>query len=85
MFENYFKRLKLFFKANKVKGEEQTVAFLVLIGPKVFNLVTDLCSPTDPEILAFKDVIEKLQQHYKPRSNIVFSRNLFHESINRDY
>ena len=80
-FDKYAKRVQIFFKVNVVKDTDMTLTFLALIGAELFNLVTDLVSPKDPEKLPFKDIIDKLEEHYKPRSNIIFSRYVFHERL----
>ena len=77
-FANYAKRVKLFFKVNKVATAEQHLVFLTLIGSQLFTLVSDLVSPKDPETCTLDEIISKLEKHYKPHSSEIYERFLFH-------
>ena len=80
-FDKYAKQVQIFFKVNGVKSDQMTLTFLASCGAELFNLITDLVSPEDPETMELEIIIAKLEAHYKPRSNIILSRYLFHERV----
>ena len=61
LFENYARRMTIYFKANKVEENDQTLYFLSLVGADMFGLIIDLMSPKEPETCKFADIIAKLQ------------------------
>ena len=48
LFENYSKRIKLWMIVNKIEDNAKVNVFLALIGPKSFELITNMCAPDDP-------------------------------------
>ena len=77
-FENYASRVKLFFKANNIKPEQQTAVFLTLAGPKIYALAKSLLSPVDPADTQIGDLFKKLSEHYKPKRIVIFERYTFY-------
>ena len=68
---NYFLRQMLL-------ESKQVPAFLSLIGPKLFGLVKDLVSPKAPKECSMNELVEVLNNHYKPQVIVIYERFKFY-------
>ena len=76
----YADRVKHFFKANDIKGEEKKLAmFLMLIGPQTYKLLACVVAPMKP---VGKKVVEELKNHYDPQPSEIMQRSMLeYESV----
>ena len=77
-FAIYVDRVQLFFEANAIEESKQVPAFLSLIGPKLFGLVKDLVSPKVPKECSMNELVEVLNNHYKPQVIVIYERFKFY-------
>ena len=77
-FATYVDRVQLFFEANAIEERKQVPAFLSLIGPKLFGLVKDLVSPKAPKECSMTELVEVLNNHYKPQVIVIYERFQFY-------
>ena len=53
-------------------------AFFSLTGPKLFGLVKDLVSPKSPKECPMTELVEVLNNHYKPQVIVIYERFQFY-------
>ena len=80
-FESYAKRFELFVKANSIDDALKSAAFLSVIGPKTFSLVTDLVSPEKTEKCTYDALYSALNKHYKPQTVVIYERFKFYKRV----
>ena len=76
-FESYIKRMDLFFKANNIASSRQSACFLSMIGPKLFQQVSDLISPREPDDCSYTELVATLKAHFKPHTIQIYERYKF--------
>lgn len=81
----YSSRVKLYFLANKVGGNEQVPALLTLVGPKTFNLITDLMSPDDPSQKTLAEISAALTKHLVHKPKVIGQRYRFYKRNQKDH
>ena len=78
----YVKRVKAFFKANDLTGEDKAekrqATLLTLIGPTTYQRLTDLVAPADPDENTFEQLVEVLTKHYCPKKGEIMQRYRFY-------
>ena len=70
--------MELYFKANDIAENKQVSVFLTLLGPKVFALTRSLLSPKDPATRTYKELVDALKSHYKPKIILIYERFKFY-------
>ena len=74
LFENYSKRIKLWMTVNKIEDNAKVNVFLALIGPKSFELITNMCAPDDPTTKSYDDLVKLLSDYYRVPRNPITER-----------
>lgn len=77
VFSTYLKRLKLYFSVNGTDEAKQVNMFLLLMGAKVYETLTNLVMPKNPEDLSFKEIEEVLSEHFQPAKLTIVERFQF--------
>ena len=77
-FPCYVKRIKNFFSANEVADAKQKYVFLNSLGRKVYNLLSNLLSPAEPEEKSLDELITVLTKHFQPTTSVIAKRYSFH-------
>ena len=77
-FYMYRKRLEVWMRVNKISNDDKGSVFLSLVGPTVFELITNMCTPDDPVTKSYDDLI-KIADHYRKARNPVTERVVFRE------
>ena len=78
-FATYVDRVCLYFEANEIADDRKVSAFLSIIGPKLYSLTKDLVSPKSPKDCTFKELVQALENHYKPQVIIIYERFKFYK------
>ena len=60
--------------ANSIPVEKQANLFLATVGPEVFKLLKNLCSPEEPKAKTYSEITTLLTNHYKPEPFIIAER-----------
>lgn len=76
-FVTYLKRLKLYFLVNNTDKEKQKNIFLLLMGTKIYEILTNLVMPKQPEELKFEEIEEVLKKHFQPTRLTIVERFQF--------
>ena len=77
----YTQRFEHFVKANKVEDDQKKHLLLALVGAPTYKLLANLAAPTEPGDLSYKDVVDKLDAHFKPKPVIIAERFRFYKRI----
>ncbi len=75
----YTQRFEHFAKANKVEDDQRKHLLLALMGAPTYKLLANLAAPTEPGELSYKDVVDKLEAHFKPKPIIIAERFRFYK------
>ncbi|XP_055716587.1 uncharacterized protein LOC129810266 isoform X2 [Phlebotomus papatasi] len=76
-FAQYKSRLDQFFIGNAVDKQRRVALTITLMGPVCYNVLESLSAPEKPEQKSYDQIMEMLQQHYKPTRNIHAERYKF--------
>jgi hypothetical protein len=76
-FENYIDRLGHYFAANDVADAKKKPVFLAACGPKVYEVLKNLCLPEDPSNFTYRECVKKLKDHFKPAPLLIYERYKF--------
>lgn len=79
--DEYVSRMEHFFKLNNVPAEKQVSAFVVMAGPKVFQIAKEMYSPEDLGSKSFAELTTLLKQFLSPPVSVVTRRYRFHQSV----
>ena len=79
----YVQRFEHFAKANKVEDDEKLHLFLAIIGASTYKLLASLSAPVEPGELTYKQVVEKLAAHFKPKPIVIAERFRFYKRAQR--
>ena len=55
----------------KVTDDEKLHLLLALIRAPTYKLLASLSAPTEPDELAYKDMVDKLAAHFKPKPIVI--------------
>lgn len=77
LWASYVKRIRAFFKVNKIKEDVQTSYLITLVGNETYDLITVLCSPVEPETKSFDDLVTLVENHLNPKSSEIAERMKF--------
>lgn len=83
--DTYLERMDQLFTCNEVTENKQVSVFLTLIGPDCYGLLKNLLSPDVPSVKTYKQLKDRLRQHFNPQKNVIAERFKFHkydQSIN---
>ena len=75
----YTQRFEHFAKANKVEDDQKNHLLLALVGAPTYKLLANLAALTEPGDLSYKEVIDKLDAHFKPKPMIIAERFRFYK------
>ena len=78
-FENYAKRLNVWFKVNKIKRDDKVSVFLALVDAKAFENLISMSVPDDPSTRTLEELTEMLESFYKSPRNEITERMKFLE------
>ena len=67
----YVQHFEYFVKAKIVADDETLHLLLALIGAPTYKLLVSLSAPTEPGELTYKDVVDKLAAHFKPKTIVI--------------
>ena len=56
-----------FFKANRIRENDQVTIFLSYIGMQTYDLLRNLLAPNLPLNIDFSGVIKTLEEHFEPK------------------
>ena len=83
-FENYAKRLNVWFTVNKIKSDDKVSVFLALVGAKAFGNLISMSVPDDPSTKTLAVLTEMLENFYKSQRNEITERMKFRESKQKE-
>ena len=75
----YTQRFEHFVKANTVEDDQKKHLLLALVGAPTYKLLANFAAPTEPGDLSYKDVVDKLDAHFKPKPVIIAERFRFYK------
>ena len=75
----YTQRFEHFAKANNVEDDQKRHLLLALVGAPTYKLLANLVAPTEPGELTYKEIVDKLQAHFKPKPIIIAERFRFYK------
>ena len=67
----YTQRFEHFAKANKINDDQKKHLLLALMGAPTYKLLARILGPMEPGELSYKDVVDKLDGHFKPKPIII--------------
>ncbi|XP_031338346.1 uncharacterized protein K02A2.6-like [Photinus pyralis] len=79
-FEEYKERMEQYFLCNDVPDDRKVPLFLTLIGGQTYSILKDLSAPTSPANLSYKEMVDKLSQHFSPVRITIAERYKFHSA-----
>lgn len=77
--ESYRGRLRQHVIANDVHQDLKVPSLLSIIGPILYKLLKNLCTPTKLSTMTFDELIRKLTDHLSPRLSEIAERLRFHK------
>ena len=68
----YSERIEEYLVANSVDNPRKKIAILLSsIEDATYELLGDLCAPDKPNTKAFKELVEKLTEHFQPTPTVI--------------
>ena len=84
---NYVERLKQYFEANGIVGDDKAAkrrsTFLSVVGPGPYKLLRSLVAPAKPSEKTFEQLTELLKRHYNPPLSEVMQRFRFNTRVRK--
>ena len=77
--KSYIERVTIFFTANNIAADHQVAILLSYIGGKTYDLLRNLLAPKLPLECELATLIETLENHFEPKSNLITERYKFHK------
>ena len=74
-FSKYVQRVQLYFKANNITGDHKKAVFLSALGYETYEILVNVF--TNPEREDFDMQVDRLTNHFHPKSSIVAEENKF--------
>ena len=72
----------LFFEANSIESEEKKRAtFIAVVGDKTYETLLGLLAPAEPSGVVFIDIMNKLDEYYSPKPNIIVERFKLYDCV----
>ena len=80
----YSERLKFYLEANDVEEPaKQRAVLLSVSGPETFRLLSSLIVPQNPKDKTFKELVDKLSDHYHPKKSAAVHRFKFNSRVRK--
>ncbi|CAH0724893.1 unnamed protein product, partial [Brenthis ino] len=76
-FSDYIERFEMFLECNKIEAARWKAVFLSVIGPKLFSLLKNLCTPVAPRERTYEELKKNLMNHLEPKPNVITERYKF--------
>ena len=77
----YSERFGFFLTANEIKDPAiQQSTLLSSVGSTTYKLIRNLCFPDSPQKKKYEEIVQMLQDHYRPRPAIAVERLKFHST-----
>ncbi|CAH0730435.1 unnamed protein product, partial [Brenthis ino] len=70
-FSDYIERFEMFLECNKIEAARCKAVFLSVIGPKLFSLLKNLCTPVAPRERTYEELKKILMNHLEPKPNVI--------------
>ena len=84
-FEAYVERFQQFLEGNSITEEKRGRAlFLTVCGPKVYQLLRNLCAPGKPGEKTLKELTSLAKEHYAPKVSVVVERYKFNSENQKE-
>lgn len=83
-FKTYLKRLKLYFEINGIEDDKKTKIFLLMIGSKTYETLTNLVMPNKPEEVSFEEIEKTLTRYFEPEKLEIVERFQFFKRDQRE-
>lgn len=80
-FENY---VNLQSSSKPVSDNRKVALFLNFLGPKTFQLLTNLSAPQQPNSLEYDAIVSVLKKHLQPAPNIIAQQYKFSQRMQRE-
>lgn len=78
----YVERLNCFFAANDITEESKKVnIFLSVCGPKTYDIIRSLVSPSLPSSKSYDELVLLLKAHYNPKPSVIVQRFKFNTRV----
>ncbi|XP_064487549.1 uncharacterized protein K02A2.6-like [Ornithodoros turicata] len=74
----YEQRVSSYLAVNSIPKELEVHAFITLIGPKTYRLLTDLVAPSEPTAKTIDELKQALRAHLSPKPSVIAERAKFH-------
>ena len=81
--ETYLERVDLYFSANAIADDRKVALFLTVMGPKSYNVLSNLLAPEKPKSKTFEELSTKLKEHYQPKRVVIAERFHFHQRVQK--
>lgn len=79
-FDSYAERLDQLLAINKITEDKLQGSFLItLMRPETYKIAKLLVAPAEPHSKGYKELINILKSHFKPKANIIAERFQFHK------
>jgi len=75
---SYLERVELFMTANGVAEDKQVAVLLSVIWAKIYSLLRDLLSPTNPKEKSLDQLSQTLKNHFEPKPLVIAERFTFY-------
>lgn len=75
----YIRRVEQFMTLNEIKPELQVATLVTLVGEATYDLMCDLCAPTNPEEKSFRELVKVVSDHLEPRRSDIAERHVFRQ------
>ena len=81
-FENFINRFENYINLIGEKDEAKKVGLILnFIGPKTFQLLSNLTSPEDPKTKKYVDIVSILKKHLQPGPHVIMERYKFSQKM----
>ena len=70
-FQAYLEKVNIFFAANDIPEDKKVPVFLSTIGGTTYGLVRNLVAPDAPMSKSFRELADKLTEHFEPKPLII--------------
>ena len=78
----YRQRLTFFFEANSIESEEnKRSTCIAVVGDNTYETLLGLLAPAEPSGVVFIDIMNKLDEFYSPKPNIIVECFKFYDCV----
>ncbi|XP_053619708.1 uncharacterized protein K02A2.6-like [Plodia interpunctella] len=75
----YIRRVEQFIALNEIKPELQVATLVTLVGGATYDLMCDLCAPSNPESKSFGELVKIVGDHLEPKRSEIAERHVFRQ------